>query len=58
MKDTLVVGIARAGSPKPVVKAGRVEELLKKNFGEPLQVLIIPGKLHFAEEEALELLKK
>ena len=58
MKDSLAVGIARAGSPKPVVKAGTAEELLKKNFGEPLQVLIIPGKLHFAEEEALELLKK
>jgi diphthine synthase len=58
MRDSLAVGIARAGSPKPVVKAGTAEELLKKNFGEPLQVLIIPGKLHFAEEEALELLKK
>ncbi|HIJ99548.1 TPA: diphthine synthase [archaeon] len=58
MKDSLAVGIARAGSPKPVVKAGTAEELLKKNFGEPLHVLIIPGKLHFAEEGALELLKK
>jgi len=50
---TLAVGIARAGSPNPTVKAGLVNELLSYNFGGPPYSLIFPGKLHFMEAEAL-----
>jgi diphthine synthase len=47
------VGIARAGSVKPVVKADYVEKLKLFDFGKPLHILVIPGKLHFLEAEAL-----
>lgn len=51
--DTFAVGIARAGSGAPTVKASTVNELLSYDFGEPPYSLIFPGKLHFMEAEAL-----
>jgi diphthine synthase len=56
LKDAIGVGIARAGSPEPCVKAGRLEELRAYDFGPPLHILVIPARLHFLEEEALEAL--
>jgi diphthine synthase len=53
---TLVVGVARAGSPNPTVKADSVNELLVYDFGGPPYSLIFPGKLHFMEAEALMVL--
>jgi diphthine synthase len=51
--DTLVVGIARAGSNNPTVKAGFLKDLLDYDFGGPPHSIIFPGKLHFMEAEAL-----
>lgn len=51
--NTLVIGVARAGSPEPTVKAGYLEEVLNHDFGAPPHTLIFPGKLHFMEAEAL-----
>jgi len=56
--NTLVIGIARAGSKDTVVKAGYVEEVMKYDFGEPPHTIIFPGKLHFMESEALITLAK
>jgi diphthine synthase len=53
MYGKIAVGIARAGSEKPVVKADYAERLKDFDFGKPLQILVIPGKLHFLEAEAL-----
>jgi len=50
---TLVIGVARAGSYQPVVKAGYIEEVINYDFGAPPHTLIFPGKLHFMEAEAL-----
>ena len=50
---TLVVGVARAGSPEPAVKAGYIEDVIDHDFGAPPHTLIVPGKLHFMEAEAL-----
>ncbi len=50
----LVVGCARLGSDDYLIKAGSVPEIKKINFGRPPYSLIIPGKLHFLEEEVLE----
>jgi diphthine synthase len=52
----IVVGVARAGSDRPVVKAGGLRELLTFDFGDTPHTLIFPGKLHFMEEEALKVL--
>jgi diphthine synthase len=51
--DTLAVGIARAGSCSPTVKAGYVAELMNCEFGRSPHSLVFPGKLHFIEAEAL-----
>jgi len=56
--ETIAVGIARAGSTIPVVKADRVNELLKFNFGAPPHSIVFPGRLHFMEAEALITLAK
>jgi len=53
MQGAAAVGIARAGSEKPVVKADYAEKLKDFDFGKPLHILVIPGKLHFLEAEAL-----
>ena len=50
---TLAVGIARAGSPNPRVKADYIEKLMHYSFGSPPHTLIFPSKLHFMEAEAL-----
>jgi diphthine synthase len=53
---TLAVGIARAGSNDPQVKANFTERLLDQDFGAPPHTLVFPGKLHFVEAEALVVL--
>jgi diphthine synthase len=56
--DTVAVGIARAGSVAPVVKADCVNALLKFDFGAPPHSIVFPGRLHFMEAEALITLAK
>ncbi len=51
--STMAVGIARAGSAAPTVKADRVKELLRFDFGAAPHSLVFPGSLHFMEAEAL-----
>ena len=53
---TIAIGIARAGSEKPVIKADYAKKLKHFNFGKPLHILVIPGELHFLEAEALVIL--
>lgn len=48
------IGIARAGSEKPVVRCDKLDLLKNEDFGPPLHILIIPSKkLHFMEIEFL-----
>ena len=53
-KEMICVGCAQLGSEEPVIKVGSAERLLKEEFAKYPQCLIIPGKLHFIEEESLE----
>ena len=55
--ETLVVGCARLGCDDFIVKSGPLKEIKKFDFGKPLHCLIIPGKMHFVEEEVLDLWK-
>ncbi|MCS7368250.1 MAG: diphthine synthase [archaeon GBS-70-058] len=52
-KDTLCVGCARIGSDTQVVRADYIDELSKVDFGAPPYSLVIVGRLHFIEAEAL-----
>ncbi|QSG05901.1 diphthine synthase [Halapricum desulfuricans] len=47
------VVVARAGSPEPLVRGDRLEELAGTDFGDPLHLLVIPGELHYLERDAL-----
>ena len=55
-EDEIII-FGRAGSDKTLIIYGKIKNLLKKDFGYPPFVLIIPGKLHFTEKEYLELFK-
>ena len=52
-ENQLVVGLARIGSENQTIKAGKAKELIDFDFGKPQHILIVPGELHFMEEEAL-----
>ena len=53
---TLVCVVARAGSPEACVRAGRISGLVNMDFGPTPHSIVIPGRLHFMEEEALRTL--
>jgi diphthine synthase len=56
-KNTLIIGCARLGCDDFIIKAGKLEDVKKYDFGKPPHCLIIPGKMHFSEEEMIELWK-
>lgn len=51
--ERLVVGVARVGSTDSIVKADRLSRIKCYDFGGPPHSLVIPGRLHFMEVEAL-----
>jgi diphthine synthase len=51
--DTVAVGIAKAGSNNPTLKANFIKDLENYNFGDPPYSLIFPGDLHFMEVDSL-----
>jgi len=55
IENTMCIGIARIGSDDYKIKYAKASDLLKEDFGAPLHSLIIPGKLHFIEEDMLKL---
>ncbi len=57
-KDNICVGCARLGTSNKKIIAGTVEEVMNVDFGETPFCLIIPGNLHFHEEEYLNSLTK
>ena len=57
-KDTKFVACARIGSDDPTIYYGTADELKDKDFGNPPYCIIIPAKLHFMEQEALERFEK
>ncbi|MEM4637459.1 MAG: diphthine synthase [Candidatus Woesearchaeota archaeon] len=52
-ENTMVVGCARIGGDFHI-KYGKAKDLINYDFGKPLHCIIVPGKLHFMEEEALK----
>ncbi len=53
-ENTMCVGCARLGTRNSKIVYGSAKELLQMNFGKPPYCLIIPTKLHFAEEDFLK----
>ncbi len=52
-ENTFAVGFARMGSENQIIKFGKIKDLINFDFGKPQHIIVIPGKLHFVEEEAL-----
>jgi diphthine synthase len=51
--STFALVVSRLGREDAQMSAGSFEELAKNNYGEPPHSLIIPGKLHFTEADAI-----
>lgn len=52
-ENTMVCAVARAGSEDCIVVAGAISDIVSRDLGPPLHSVVVPGKLHFMEEDAL-----
>lgn len=57
-EETEVFALARAGSPTPGVWRASLRDMAAADLGPPLHTIVVPGKLHFVEEEATRALAK
>jgi diphthine synthase len=55
--ETLALACAGIGSPHPEIKSGQLRSLRSFNSSLIPQCMVIPGKLHFVEEEAVAMWK-
>ena len=53
--DANAIGCARIGAPDQVIKVGKLFEIGKFDYGNAPFAIVIPGKMHFMEEDALKL---
>ena len=51
--ETLICVASKIGSSSEKISAGFPRDMLKKDLGEPLFTLVVPGNLHFMESYAL-----
>lgn len=56
-RDKLVIGCAGLGLENAEIKYGKAEDVMDFRFKNRAQCFIVPGKLHFVEEEFLERFK-
>lgn len=56
-KDQIFIGCARLGWDKQIIVAGTKDELCNFDFGSEPHCLIVPGNLHFLEEEFIRSLR-
>ena len=56
--STYVVVASRIGFKDQSIISGKISSLKKKDFGKPPHTVIIPGRLHFTESDALKILGK
>jgi diphthine synthase len=54
--DTYVVVASRIGFSDQSIVSGKISNLKKINFGKPPHTIIITGRLHFTESDALKIL--
>lgn len=53
-EDKVCIACCQLGSNKQIIRSGKAKDLLKEEFNIFPQCLIVPGKLHFVEEEFLK----
>jgi len=52
-EDTFTIMLSRLGREDSALAAGSFSELAKRDAGAPPHCLVVPGKLHFTEAEAI-----
>ena len=52
-KNTLVCVLSQVGSDRPRISSGKAGDMATRDLGPPLHCIVVPGKLHFLEAEAL-----
>ncbi len=57
-EDEEVVVCSQLGGPSKKITYGKAKDLIGKDLGLPLQVIIVPGKLHEKEKEFLEMFRR
>jgi len=58
MSSTYAIVASRIGFKDQTIISGKISSLKKKDFGKPPHTIIIPGRLHFTESDALKILGK
>jgi len=53
--STFVIIASRIGFKNQKITAGKISNLIKNSYGKPPHSIIIPGKLHFTESDALKI---
>ena len=56
--STFAVVASRVGFQDQEIVSGKISSLKKVDFGKPPHTIIIPGRLHFTESDALKILAK
>jgi len=56
--NTYAIIASRIGFKDQLIISGKISSLMKKDFGKPPHTVIIPGRLHFTESDALKILGK
>ncbi len=54
--STFVIVASRIGFKDQEIVSGKISSLKKRDFGKPPHTVIIPGRLHFTESDALKVL--
>ena len=54
-ESSYVIVASRIGFEDQAIISGKISSLSKMNFGKPPHTIIIPGRLHFTESDALKL---
>lgn len=54
--STFAIVASRVGFKNQEIVSGKISSLKKKDFGKPPHTIIIPGRLHFTESDALKVL--
>ena len=54
--SSFAIVASRVGFKTQKIIAGKVSSLKKKDFGKPPHTIIIPGRMHFTESDALQVL--
>jgi diphthine synthase len=56
--STYAIVASRIGFKEQKIISGKISSLMKMDFGKPPHTVIIPGRLHFTESDALQILSQ